>query len=79
MIYCVEDDAAIRDIEVYALRSTGFEAEGFENGEELFAAVKKRLPELIILDVMLPGEEDGEAREKYAAEYPSCHGCASIL
>ena len=55
MIYCVEDDAAIRDIEVYALRSTGFEAEGLESGEELFAAVKRRVPELIILDVMLPG------------------------
>ena len=57
MIYCVEDDAAIRDIEVYALRSTGFEAEGLENGEQLFAAIKKRVPELIILDVMLPGED----------------------
>ncbi len=57
MIYCVEDDAAIRDIEVYALRSTGFEAEGLENGEQLFAAIKKQLPELIILDVMLPGED----------------------
>ncbi len=57
MIYCVEDDAAIRDIEVYALRSTGFEAEGLESGEQLFAAVKKQLPELIILDVMLPGED----------------------
>ena len=57
MIYCVEDDAAIRDIEVYALRSTGFEAEGLETGAELFAALKKRLPELIILDVMLPGED----------------------
>ena len=57
MIYCVEDDAAIRDIEVYALRSTGFEAEGLENGEQLFAAIKKRVPELIILYVMLPGEE----------------------
>ncbi len=57
MIYCVEDDAAIRDIEVYALRSTGFEAEGLGSGEELFAAVRKRLPELIILDVMLPGED----------------------
>ena len=56
MIYCVEDDAAIRDIEVYALRSTGFEAEGLENGEQLFAAIKKRVPELIILDVMLPGD-----------------------
>ncbi len=57
MIYCVEDDSAIRDIEVYALRSTGFEAEGLENGEQLFEAVKKRVPELIILDVMLPGED----------------------
>ena len=57
MIYCVEDDAAIRDIEVYALRSTGFEAEGLETGAELFAALNKRLPELIILDVMLPGED----------------------
>ena len=57
MIYCVEDDAAIRDIEVYALRSTGFEAEGLENGEQLFEAIAKRVPELIILDVMLPGED----------------------
>ena len=57
MIYCVEDDASIRDIEVYALRSTGFEAEGLENGAELFAALKKQLPELIILDVMLPGDD----------------------
>ena len=64
MIYCVEDDAAIRDIEVYALRSTGFEAEGLENGEQLFAAIKKRVPELIILDVMLPGEDGLEILKK---------------
>ena len=57
MIYCVEDDSAIRDIGVYALRSTGFEAEGLENGEQLFEAIAKRVPELIILDVMLPGED----------------------
>ena len=57
MIYCVEDDSAIRDIEVYALRSTGIEAEGLENGEQLFEAIAKRVPELIILDVMLPGED----------------------
>lgn len=57
MIYCVEDDSAIRDIEVYALRSTGFEAEGLENGEQLLEAIAKRVPELIILDVMLPGED----------------------
>lgn len=57
MIYCVEDDANVRDIEVYALRSTGFEAEGVEGGAELFAALKKTPAELIILDVMLPGED----------------------
>ena len=57
MIYCVEDDASIRDIEVYALRSTGFEAEGVESGPALFAALKRVPAELIILDVMLPGED----------------------
>ena len=56
-IYCVEDDASIRDIEVYALRSTGFEAEGVESGPALFAALKRVPAELIILDVMLPGED----------------------
>ena len=44
MIYCVEDDANVRDIEVYALRSTGFEAEGVEGGAELFAALKRPRP-----------------------------------
>lgn len=54
MIYCVEDDVSIRDIELYTLRSTGFAAEGFADGETLFLALQKELPELIILDVMLP-------------------------
>lgn len=58
MIFCVEDDAAIRDIEVYALRSTGFEAEGFADGAALFDALRAgRVPELVVLDVMLPGED----------------------
>ena len=64
MIYCVEDDANVRDIEVYALRSTGFEAEGVEGGAELFAALKKAPAELIILDVMLPGEDGLEILKK---------------
>lgn len=64
MIYCVEDDANVRDIEVYALRSTGFEAEGVEGGAELFAALKKTPAELIILDVMLPGEDGLEILKK---------------
>jgi two-component system alkaline phosphatase synthesis response regulator PhoP len=54
MIYCVEDDVSIRDIELYTLRSTGFAAEGFADGETLFLALQKEFPELIILDVMLP-------------------------
>lgn len=57
MIWCVDDDSAIRDIEVYALTSTGFEARGFENGSTLFDELKKEIPQLIILDVMMPGED----------------------
>ena len=67
MIYCVEDDASIRDIEVYALTSTGFEAEGFGDGSEFFAAVKKKKPELVILDVMMPGTDGVEILKKVKA------------
>ena len=55
MIWCVEDDAGIRDIEVYALQSTGFEAQGFEDGTSFWEALKTTKPQLVILDVMLPG------------------------
>lgn len=55
MIWCVEDDASIRDIEVYALQSTGFEAKGFEDGQVFWDALQKESPELVVLDVMLPG------------------------
>ena len=55
MIWCVEDDAGIRDIEVYALESTGFEAQGFEDGTSFWEALKTAKPQLVILDVMLPG------------------------
>ena len=58
MIWCVEDDASIRDIEVYALNSTGFEAEGFADGAAFWQALQKDRPELVVLDVMLP-EIDG--------------------
>ncbi len=55
MIWCVEDDTSIRDIEVYALKNTGFEARGFEEGDSFLEALKTEKPELVILDVMLPG------------------------
>ena len=55
MIWCVEDDASIRDIEVYALTSTGFEARGFGDGDSYWKALQSEKPELVVLDVMLPG------------------------
>ena len=58
LIYIVEDDTNIREIESYALKTSGFEIEGFENGDDFFEAMKGKTPDLIILDVMLP-KEDG--------------------
>ena len=57
MIYCVEDDPGIRELIVYTLNHSGFEAKGFERGEDLFPALKVCRPQLILLDVMLPGED----------------------
>lgn len=57
MIWCVEDDSSIRDIEVYALTSTGFEAKGFEDGDSFWNALQSEKPDLIVLDVMLPGKD----------------------
>lgn len=57
MIWCVEDDAGIREIEMYALRSTGFQARGFEDGAAFQEALRQERPELVILDVMLPGKD----------------------
>ena len=57
MIFCVEDDNSIRDLMIYTLNASGFEASGFSDGEQLFEALKEKKPELIILDIMLPGED----------------------
>ena len=67
MIWCVEDDASIRDIELYALTSTGFEARGFEDGTSFWNALQKEQPELVILDVMLPGTDGVELLKKMKA------------
>ena len=58
MIYIVEDDSAIRELEQYALQSNGYEAVGFESSEPFWQAVHTAPPELVILDVMLPGEDE---------------------
>lgn len=57
MIYCVEDDNSIRELAVYTLNSTGYEGRGFCNADEFWEAMKEEVPELIILDIMLPGED----------------------
>lgn len=57
MIYIVEDDAGIRDMMTYTLKSTGFEAVGFSSAEPFWDALRGALPELILLDIMLPGED----------------------
>ncbi len=57
MIYYVEDDGGIRQLVVYTLNNSGFEAVGFEDGAGLFAALKEEKPDLILLDLMLPGED----------------------
>ena len=57
MIYCVEDDAGIRELVVYTLQNTGMEARGFADGTALFSALRNEKPDLILLDIMLPGED----------------------
>ena len=58
MIYCVEDDNSIRDMMLYTLRASGYEAEGFPDAAQFLAALEKERPELILLDIMLP-DQDG--------------------
>lgn len=60
MIYCVEDDSNIRELVVYTLESTGMKTCGFEDGKEFMEALAFESPDLILLDIMLPGEDGME-------------------
>ena len=68
MIYCVEDDDSIRELMVYALRASNLEAEGFRDGIELFQALRHAQPDLITLDIMLPGMDGIEILKKLRSD-----------
>ena len=72
MIWCVEDDASILDIEVYTLQSTGFQAQGFADGGAFWSALEsaRELPELVVLDVMLPGVDGVELLRRMRPPLP---------
>ena len=60
MIWCVDDDNTIREIEVYTLTQTGFDAKGFVDGVSMLKALKTEKPDLIVLDIMMPGKDGVE-------------------
>ena len=73
MIYCVEDDTSIRELMLYALRASGFEAEGFCEGQALFAALAHIEPQLILLDIMLPGMDGIEILKNLRGNPATAH------
>ena len=78
MIWCVEDDSGIREIEVYTLNSTGFEARGFSDGASFREALETETPDLVLLDVMLPGE-DGVSLLRYLRQTPRTQAVPVIM
>lgn len=78
MIYCVEDEGNIRDLIVYALKNSDFDVEGFASGEELFRAMGEKIPSLVLLDIMLPGE-DGLTILKRIRDNPSTEDIPVIM
>lgn len=68
MIFCVEDDDAIRELMIYTLQSAGFEARGFTGGDGFFEALQEEKPQLVMLDIMLPGEDGIAILKKLRAQ-----------
>ena len=68
MIWCVDDDDTIREIEVYTLTQTGFEARGFADGNSMLETLKIEIPELIVLDIMLPGKDGVEVLKEIRSD-----------
>ncbi len=73
MIFCVEDDDAIRGLMLYALNAAGYETEGFPDGRAMFRALEKTAPQLILLDIMLPGEDGFSILKKLRGQTATAH------
>ena len=73
MIYYVEDEANIRELTLYALKQAGFEAAGFSCAQDFFDAVARSVPELVLLDIMLPGADGLEILRKLREDAPTKH------
>ena len=71
MIYCVEDERNIRELVIYTLNGGGFEAKGFENGAAMEEALAEEMPELILLDIMLPGENGMDILKELESSEPT--------
>lgn len=69
MIFCIEDDHSIRDLMIYTLSSAGFQAEGFTDGASLFQTLPAVSPQLILLDLMLPGEDGISILKKLKSDH----------
>lgn len=78
MIWCVEDDNGILETELYALTSTGFAARGFAEGDAFWAALQQERPQLVLLDVMLPGA-DGVTLLRRMKESPELRDIPVIM
>ena len=72
MIYLLEDDASIRDFVLYALSGQGMEARGFERPSDFWAAVAEEVPQLVLLDIMLPEEDGVSVLKKLRAAPKTC-------
>ena len=73
MIFCVEDDSGIRNLMLYTLNASGFETKGFPDSREFWEAVKEEEPELVLLDVMLPGEDGITILKKLRSDAATAH------
>lgn len=78
MIYCVEDDDDIRELMLYTLKTAGFEAQGFPDGDDFWQAISLQQPDLILLDIMLPGS-DGLAILEKLEQTPATAGIPVIM